>query len=127
MFNTKKPDLTELFQFFSVYKSKPKFLFGFHGELSHDSYNLIGVADNDLLGLLKSLHSSGALNNTLLVLMADHGHRLVFKYHKILNINTVILGLPKLGTPFKENKRNVYHFLPLRFLHGFPLNTKKNI
>lgn len=64
-----------MFQFFAVYKAKPKFLFGFHGELSHDSYNLVGVADDDLLEMLKELYESGALNDTLLILMADHGHR----------------------------------------------------
>lgn len=63
------------FQFFSVYKSKPKFLFGFHGELSHDDYNLIEAADNDLVTFLENLENSGALENTLLILMADHGHR----------------------------------------------------
>lgn len=61
--------------FFSVYQSKPKFLFGFHGELSHDDYNLIGVADQDLAALLGEMNESGALNNTVLVIMADHGHR----------------------------------------------------
>ncbi|CAH1960011.1 unnamed protein product [Acanthoscelides obtectus] len=60
---------------FAVYKTKPKFLFGFHGELSHDDYNLIGVADDDLLEFLKELNESGALNNSILILMADHGHR----------------------------------------------------
>lgn len=58
-----------------MYKTKPKFAFGFHGELSHDSYNLVGVADDDLLEMLKELNESGALNNTILILMADHGHR----------------------------------------------------
>lgn len=61
--------------FFTVYHAKPKFLFGFHGELSHDDYNLIGVADNDFLELLTDLNDSGALNNTILIVMADHGHR----------------------------------------------------
>lgn len=64
-----------MFQFFKVYKNKPKFMFGFHGELSHDSYNLIGVADDDLLEFIKDLKNSGHLDNTLLIMMADHGHR----------------------------------------------------
>lgn len=50
-------------------------MFGFQGELSHDSYNLVGVADDDLLELLQDLNNSGVLNDTMLVLMADHGHR----------------------------------------------------
>lgn len=61
--------------FFKVYHDKPKFLFGFHGELSHDSYNHVGAADGDLLQMLKSLNNDGFLNDTLLIIMSDHGHR----------------------------------------------------
>ncbi|XP_043526689.1 uncharacterized protein LOC122537526 [Frieseomelitta varia] len=62
-------------EIFNVYKHQPKFLFGFHGELSHDSYNDIGVVDEDLYNWLKDLHEFGHLNNTVLILMSDHGHR----------------------------------------------------
>lgn len=62
-------------EIFNVYKHQPKFLFGFHGELSHDSYNDIGVVDEDLHNWLKDLHEFGHLNNTVLILMSDHGHR----------------------------------------------------
>ncbi|XP_078052258.1 uncharacterized protein LOC144478335 [Augochlora pura] len=62
-------------EIFNVYEHQPKFLFGFHGELSHDSYNDIGVADQDLYTWIKDLNESGHLNNTLLILMSDHGHR----------------------------------------------------
>lgn len=64
-----------ILQFFAVYKDKPKFMFGFHGELSHDSYNLIGVADDDMLNFLVELNENGYLDDTLLIVMADHGHR----------------------------------------------------
>ncbi|GJQ86031.1 hypothetical protein Trydic_g14975, partial [Trypoxylus dichotomus] len=80
-------------QFFAVYKSKPKFLFGFHGELSHDDYNLIGAADNDLLDFLKNLEKSGILDNTVLILMADHGPR----FSKIRN---TIQGKQEERLPF---------------------------
>ncbi|XP_076238504.1 uncharacterized protein LOC143181785 [Calliopsis andreniformis] len=62
-------------EIFNVYKYQPKFLFGFHGELSHDSYNDIGVVDDDLYNWVKDLHEFGHLNNTILILMSDHGHR----------------------------------------------------
>lgn len=55
--------------------NQPKFVFGFHGELSHDSYNDIGAADDDLYNWIKSLNDSGHLNNTVFILMSDHGHR----------------------------------------------------
>lgn len=60
---------------FVTYKDRPKFVFGFHGEISHDNYNLVGAADEDLLEWLQWLHTSGHLNNTLLLVMSDHGHR----------------------------------------------------
>ncbi|KAJ8921099.1 hypothetical protein NQ315_015897 [Exocentrus adspersus] len=79
--------------FFTVYKTKPKFLFAFHGELSHDDYNLVGVADDDLLELLKDLNGSGALNNTVLIVMADHGHRFA-------NVRNTIQGKQEERLPF---------------------------
>ncbi|XP_014245819.1 uncharacterized protein LOC106664528 isoform X2 [Cimex lectularius] len=60
---------------YRVYKDRPKFLFGFHGEISHDSYNLVGAADGDLKEWMEWLKNNGHLNNTLLVIMSDHGHR----------------------------------------------------
>lgn len=60
---------------FTVYPNKPKFVFGFHGELSHDSYNLIGAADDDLTEWIQWFEDKGYLNNTVLILMSDHGHR----------------------------------------------------
>ncbi|CAK9833930.1 hypothetical protein ANTRET_LOCUS10540 [Anthophora retusa] len=62
-------------EIFNVHKHQPKFLFGFHGELSHDSYNDIGVVDNDLHNWIKDLDEFGHLNNTVLIMMSDHGHR----------------------------------------------------
>lgn len=50
-------------------------MFSFHAELSHDSINLIGVADDDVYHWLKSLKASGVLNNTILIFMSDHGNR----------------------------------------------------
>ncbi|CAD7092544.1 unnamed protein product [Hermetia illucens] len=53
----------------------PKFVFSFHGELSHDSINLIGAADEDMTNWLMDLKRSGVLNNTILIMMSDHGNR----------------------------------------------------
>lgn len=60
---------------YRVYTNQPKFIFGFHGEISHDSYNLVGAADNDLREWLEWFKLNGHLNNTLLIIMSDHGHR----------------------------------------------------
>lgn len=62
-------------EIFNVYKHQPKFVFGFHGELSHDSYNDIGMVDEDFYNWIKDLHEFGHLNNTVLIIMSDHGHR----------------------------------------------------
>lgn len=62
--------------FIQKYNStNPSFIFSFHAELSHDSINLIGVADEDVTAWLKSLKSSGLLENTVLIMMSDHGNR----------------------------------------------------
>ena len=64
------------FQFMQAYRDRrPQFAFSFHGELSHDSINLVGVADNDLKEWLEGLNNNGLLNRTILILMADHGNR----------------------------------------------------
>lgn len=61
---------------FDVYpKEVAKFAFGFSGELSHDDFNLVEAADQDLVDWLKGMKSKGHLDNTILVMMADHGHR----------------------------------------------------
>ncbi|CRL01832.1 CLUMA_CG015153, isoform A [Clunio marinus] len=55
--------------------TNPSFIFSFHAELSHDSINLISVADDDVEHWLKDMKSSGILNNTILIMMSDHGNR----------------------------------------------------
>uniref|UniRef100_F1KSG8 non-specific serine/threonine protein kinase n=2 Tax=Ascaris TaxID=6251 RepID=F1KSG8_ASCSU len=56
-------------------KSTPKFLLAFHSLLSHDNINLVQVADADTAEHLRKLHKSGAFDNALVIVMADHGHR----------------------------------------------------
>ncbi|XP_059621176.1 uncharacterized protein LOC132264861 isoform X2 [Phlebotomus argentipes] len=62
-------------EFMLKYAKTPRFVFSFHGELSHDSINLIGVADGDFSAWLRDLQARGVLNNTLLIVMSDHGNR----------------------------------------------------
>lgn len=54
---------------------KPIFAFSFHGELSHDSINLVGTADDDITEWLQDLQKKALLENTILILMSDHGNR----------------------------------------------------
>ncbi|XP_076069512.1 uncharacterized protein LOC143041483 isoform X2 [Oratosquilla oratoria] len=67
--------LDYLRNYMTVYKDKPKFAFALHAELSHDDYNLINVADDDFHDFLQFLKEDGHLDNTVLAVMSDHGHR----------------------------------------------------
>lgn len=70
-------------QFFQSYPHKPKFSFLFHSEYSHDMYNELKWADDDLKDFLEFLHTQGHLENTLLILMADHGARFQTVRHTV--------------------------------------------
>ncbi|XP_037947847.1 uncharacterized protein LOC119679522 [Teleopsis dalmanni] len=61
--------------FMSKYTDSPRFVFSFHGGLSHDSINLIGAADDDVVNWLHNLREKYLLKNTILIFMADHGNR----------------------------------------------------
>lgn len=60
---------------YEVYRDKPKFVFAFHSEYSHDSNNWVVNADDDTYNWLKGFNRKGYFNNTLLILMSDHGSR----------------------------------------------------
>ncbi|XP_038216999.1 uncharacterized protein LOC119835936 [Zerene cesonia] len=64
-------DLTK--QFISI-KSKT-FCFTFIADISHDQFDLISTADDDLVDFMRHLKDSHVLNNTLFILMGDHGPR----------------------------------------------------
>lgn len=71
-----------LTEFYETYPDVPKFGFVFNSELSHDDYNVIGYADPDIESFLKGLKESGTLDNTMLIVMSDHGHRYVTFPHE---------------------------------------------
>ncbi|XP_060814232.1 uncharacterized protein LOC132906245 [Bombus pascuorum] len=103
-------------EIFDVYKHQPKFLFGFHGELSHDSYNDIGAVDEDLHNWLKNLNEFGHLNNTVLIMMSDHGHRFA-------EIRNTLQGkqeerLPFFSFVFPPWFKRVYPEAYANFLHN---------
>lgn len=88
---------------------------------------MVGVADDDLLEMLKDLNESGALNDTILILMADHGHRFVTTdLYTVLKIKSNLLGLLKLEIQFKGNWRNVYHSFHLYCHKILRKNIEKN-
>ena len=67
--------LKYLLSFFRRYKHKPKFGFSSHAAISHDDMNAIGYADDDLKAFLQTFEKDAFLDNTLLIVFADHGAR----------------------------------------------------
>jgi len=67
--------LNYMYDFAEMYKDKPKFSFVFHAEFTHDGFSQVRLVDNDLLNLMKDLEHNNHLNNTILIMMADHGAR----------------------------------------------------
>ncbi|GFN95060.1 hypothetical protein PoB_002156600 [Plakobranchus ocellatus] len=60
---------------FLMYPQQRKFLFHFLTDLSHDNNNLMTAMDADIKNLVKFLYDGNYLNNTLFILMGDHGAR----------------------------------------------------
>lgn len=52
-----------------------KFVFGFHSEYSHSAVSEANLADDPVTEWMKNLNKTGILNNTILFMMSDHGHR----------------------------------------------------
>ena len=63
-------------QLFRTYPRRtPKFSFLFQAELSHDSPHPLELVDDDMVDFLKFMHDNGHFDNTLLMMMSDHGSR----------------------------------------------------
>ncbi|CAB3409769.1 unnamed protein product [Caenorhabditis bovis] len=62
-------------RFMKVYEDVPRFLLMHQSLLSHDDINLVGVEDDDLSSHLKLMNEEGHFDNSIVIVMADHGHR----------------------------------------------------
>ena len=67
--------LNWMMDFYDVYYDRPKFSFSFHSQLTSESYVDLHKADGDYLQFLQDMQHSGHLDNTLVILMTDHGAR----------------------------------------------------
>ena len=67
--------LRYLLSFFRGYKNRPKFSLSCHAEISHSFVNTVGYADDDLKDILQTMKEESLLENTLLIIFADHGPR----------------------------------------------------
>ncbi|CAF3577765.1 unnamed protein product [Rotaria sp. Silwood1] len=61
--------------FFDMYPHQPKFSYLFHSYYSHNSNDRLPYADNELLTFLQMMQAHGYLDDTMLIIMADHGAR----------------------------------------------------
>lgn len=85
--------------FFKLYPSDVgKFVFGFHSEYSHGIVEELTLADDPVTEWIQGLKQSGVLDNTILMVMSDHGHRFSFtrstlqgKYEERMPFFSVIL------------------------------------
>jgi hypothetical protein len=60
---------------FDMYPNQPKFSFVFHSQYSHDTNNRLPYGDDELLEFLKLMYKRGYFDNTIFILMTDHGAR----------------------------------------------------
>ena len=67
--------LRYLLSFFRGYKNRPKFALSSHAKISHNFINTLGYADDDLKHILQTMEEESLLENTLLIIFADHGPR----------------------------------------------------
>ena len=62
-------------EFYSTYSDVPKYSFNFYTEISHDDFNLVQIADDDIANWFNQLDDANIFNNTIGILMSDHGAR----------------------------------------------------
>ncbi|XP_013417399.1 uncharacterized protein LOC106178664, partial [Lingula anatina] len=101
---------------FLMYKDKPKFSYLFHSKYSHGHTSQLQVADDDLLEFLQWLEKGRYLDDTILILMADHGARFTF-------IRDSVQGKLEERMPFFSFR------FPKSFIEKYPkayANVKKN-
>lgn len=75
-----------------------KFVFGFHSEYSHAVVEELSLADEPVTEWIRHLNDTGVLDNTILMMMSDHGHRFSFtrstlqgKYEERLPFFSIVL------------------------------------
>ena len=60
---------------YNMYGSKPKFSLMWNSELSHETVSMVRLIDDDFRSFLHKLKHRNLLDNTLLILLSDHGAR----------------------------------------------------
>ena len=106
-------------EMYEMYPGSSKFSFLFHSELSHDGYSELQAVDDDLYNFLSDMEHRGHLNNTILILMSDHGAR----FHEV---RQYVQGkyeerMPYFGFRFPPWFRDKYPGA----MRSFKLNSKR--
>ncbi|GFO49947.1 hypothetical protein PoB_007645200 [Plakobranchus ocellatus] len=91
---------------YHMYGTRRMFMFGFHSECSHNDNNGLKMVDIDFVQFLQNLSSSGYLNNTILILMADHGSR--FSDIRLTQQGKLEERLPYFGFSFPPSFQAAY-------------------
>ena len=85
-------------------KNHRYFAFTFLTPLSHDDLNEVQVADSDFQNMFLKMQREGQLNNTVVIVLGDHGHR--FSDIRKTDIGRVEERMPflavSLPTEFKQ-------------------------
>ncbi|XP_060078647.1 uncharacterized protein LOC132558133 [Ylistrum balloti] len=105
--------------FFIKYNNVSKFAFAFMSELTHWDNNPGEYIDNDLLKFLKYFEKSNFLDNTLLILMSDHGARYSRVRHTIQG--KLEERLPMFALRFPPKYQSFYP----RLMENLRRNSKK--
>ncbi|KAF4531591.1 hypothetical protein B566_EDAN010057 [Ephemera danica] len=81
------------------------FSFGMMDSLSHNALNSVQVLDEELAAFVTRLHTSGVLDNTLMLLLGDHGHN--FDDIRKTKIGRVEESMPFLGIHLPESLKHL--------------------
>ena len=92
---------------FESYKVRLKFSFLFHSSLSHNHMTHVSVADEDLRDTLMHMNNRGHFDNTLLLVMSDHGLR-------FSSVRQTLQGQHEERNPFFSVR------LPPKFIAKYP-------
>lgn len=100
-------------------KGHKLFTFGFFSEFSHHDNNMLAQADDDVVSFLRFLKDEGHLENTVLIVMSDHGIR----YGSFRNTEQGKLEerMPYFGFRFPEWFKQRYP----KHMKNFITNTKR--
>lgn len=93
----------------SINQNTPFFSFNFLTEMTHNYLAVPGDFDRLLVSLLKKLQTSGVLDNTLLIIMGDHGNR-ILKYSYATEMGKLERYRPFLSIKLPARLAGTRHF-----------------